>query len=555
MDRKTLIAFLIIAVIILLTPAYYNIVYPTAENEFADSSATITRRAADPVTSYTKPIKENTPFQPVSVFENKIYSVQTNLYSATISSFNGGSLTSFTLNNYSYLNNSQVELINENNQQNLLVSFRSVDGENIELSGQWEPVANVSPGFIESEYSLRFKRLLGGAWIYKTLTFYPDSYIIDVETDLSMVERFISQGIYNLSWFGGLPITEKNATDDASYFDAYIYQGGELHSPKISENKNPKEDNIKGETAWVAVRSKYFVSALIPNKPGLGGKTSGYKNGEVEKIYSVSISLLAHQNKNTRLYLGPLEYSRIKALGVELDSIMNFGWSLIRPIAKGVHFLLIKMNTFIPNYGVVLIVFSLLIKILVYPLTKKSYESTQKMQAVQPQLNALKEKYKNDQKKMSQAQMALFKEHGVNPLGGCFPILLQMPLLISLFQVFRSTIELRGAPFVLWIKDLSSPDSVIDLPFSIPIYGDHIAVLPILMGITMFIQQKMMPTQSTGQQKYMSYFMTGFFVLLFNNFPSGLNLYYTLFNILTILQQKYLTPAPAQIPATPVKRK
>ena len=250
-----------------------------------------------------------------------------------------------------------------------------------------------------------------------------------------------------------------------------------------------------------------------------------------------------------------MEYGRIKALGVDLDSIMNFGWSFIRPIAKGVHYLLIKMNSFIPNYGVVLILFSILIKILVYPLTKKSYESTQRMQAVQPQLNALKEKYKNDQKKMSQAQMALFKEHGVNPLGGCFPILLQMPLLISLFQVFRSTIELRGAPFVLWIKDLSSPDSVVDLPFSLPIYGDQIAILPILMGITMFIQQRMMPTQASGQQKYMSYFMTVFFTLLFNTFPSGLNLYYTLFNVLTILQQKFLTPAPAPVSVTPVKQK
>jgi len=127
---------------------------------------------------------------------------------------------------------------------------------------------------------------------------------------------------------------------------------------------------------------------------------------------------------------------------------------------------------------------------------------------------------------------------------GCFPVLLQMPLLISLFQVFRSTIELRGAPFALWITDLSAPDTIINLPFTIPVYGDHVAVLPILMGITMFIQQKMTPSQTGGQQKMMSYFMTGFFTLLFNNFPSGLNLYYTLFNILTILQQKFLTASP-----------
>ena len=555
MDRKTLFAFLLIAVIILLTPAYYNVLYPPVEPSDVDSSRVVYQEDVGEQMTYTQEVeKKNTPILEQQIQE-ETYAVDTELYSAVISSNNGGSIISFTLNNYPYLDDGPVQLINELNNHNLLLSFRSVEGDPLELSGAWQPIKNSSPGYIRSDFSLSFKRALGSSWIYKTLTFYPDNYIINVETDLSAVERFISQGVYNLSWSGGLPVTEKNTTDDVSYFNAYISQGGELHNPELANNKDIKEDNIKGETAWVAVRTKYFVSSLIPEIPGLGGKASGYKNGDVEKVYNVALSLSANQHKNTRLYLGPLEYHRIKSLGVNLDSIMNFGWSFIRPISKGVHYLLVKMNTFIPNYGVILIIFSLIIKILVYPLTKKSYVSTQKMQAVQPQLNALKEKYKNDQKKMSQAQMALFKEHGVNPLGGCFPILLQMPLLFALFQVFRSTIELRGAPFVLWIKDLSSPDAIIDLPFTIPIYGGHIAVLPILMGITMFLQQKMMPTQSSGQQKYMSYFMTIFFTLLFNNFPSGLNLYYTLFNVLTILQQKYLSPALSTVLTAPVKRK
>lgn len=555
MDRKTLFAFLLIAVIILFTPAYYNLLYPPTAPAESDTTAVKTRETISERDVFVEPIKTNSLPAPVKAAKEKIYYVETDLYSATISSNNGGAITSFTLNNYTYLDNGLVQLINEDNRKNLLLSFRSIDGIQVELDGPWEPIKNVSPGYIQTDFSLEFKKAIGGIWIYKTLTFYPDSYIINVKTDFSSAESFLSQGVYNLSWSGGLPVTEKNVSDDLNYFNSYIYQGGELHSPDLSEEKTAKEDNVKGETAWAAIRSKYFVSALIPEFPGLAGQTSGYKRGDLERVYSVAISLSAYQHKNTRLYLGPLEYSRIKALGVDLDSIMNFGWSLIRPIAKLVHFLLIKMNTVIPNYGVVLILFSLLIKIVVYPLTKKSYESTQKMQAVQPQLNALKEKYKNDQKKMSQAQMALFKEHGVNPLGGCFPVLLQMPLLFSLFQVFRSTIELRGAPFVLWIKDLSSPDSIVDLPFTIPVYGDHIAVLPILMGITMFLQQKMMPTQASGQQKYMSYFMTIFFTLLFNNFPSGLNLYYTLFNLLTILQQKYLTPVTTHISETSLKRK
>ena len=147
------------------------------------------------------------------------------------------------------------------------------------------------------------------------------------------------------------------------------------------------------------------------------------------------------------------------------------------------------MHEHIPNYGFVLIVFAFLVKLLVYPLTKKSYQSTTAMQAIQPEVNAIREKYKSNPTKMNQATMALYKEKGVNPLGGCLPMLLQMPLLFALFVVFRTTIELRAEPFIWWIRDLSAPD-VINLPFSVPIYGAHVAALPILMVVSMFIQQK-----------------------------------------------------------------
>ena len=202
------------------------------------------------------------------------------------------------------------------------------------------------------------------------------------------------------------------------------------------------------------------------------------------------------------------------------------------------------MHEFIPNYGYVLILFSFAVKLLVYPLTKKSYQSTAAMQKLQPEITALREKLGNNPQKLNQATMKLYKERGVNPLGGCFPMLLQMPLLFALFQVFRTTIELRAEPFVWWIKDLSVPDAVFMLPFSIPLYGSHVAILPILMVVSMFVQQRMMSGGAVQQpqQKTMMYFMTGFFFLVFNGFPSGLNLYYTLFNVLTIAQQK-LIPA------------
>ena len=246
------------------------------------------------------------------------------------------------------------------------------------------------------------------------------------------------------------------------------------------------------------------------------------------------------------LYLGPLEYEKIKDLGVGLDRVMDFGWAFIRPSSKGVLFALKSMHEYIPNYGFVLIVFSFLVKILVYPLTKKSYQSTAAMQVLQPEISALKEKYKNNSQKLNQATMKLYKERGVNPLGGCLPMLLQRPLLFALFVVFRTTIELRSEPFVWWIKDLSSPDAIFDLPFTVPVYGSQVAVLPVFMVVSMFIQQKMMSAaRQQPQQKTMQYFMTGFFFLIFNSFPSGLNLYYTLFNILTIAQQKLLPSVSA----------
>ena len=262
-----------------------------------------------------------------------------------------------------------------------------------------------------------------------------------------------------------------------------------------------------------------------------------------KELYYISAQMRSDKIANISLYLGPLEYERIKSLGINLELIMDFGWAIIRPISKSVLWVLKTMHTVIPNYGVILIIFSILVKLIVYPLTKRSYQSTQAMQSIQPEVNALREKHKNNPTKLNQATMELYKKKGVNPLGTCFPMLLQMPLLFALFTVFRSTIELRGEPFVFWIKDLSAPDVLFYLPFKIPLYGNYVCALPILMALSMYAQQKMMqPNNATGpqadQQKMMQYFMMGFFFLLFNSFPSGLNLYYTLFNILTIAQQK-----------------
>jgi len=240
-------------------------------------------------------------------------------------------------------------------------------------------------------------------------------------------------------------------------------------------------------------------------------------------------------------------------MGVGLENTLSFGVAPIRFISRAVLFSLVALYGVIPNYGIVLIIFSVIVKLLVYPLTKKSYQSMKAMQVLQPEVTSIRDKYKGDPQKLNQATMKLYKERGVNPLGGCLPMLLQMPLLFALFIVFRSTIELRGAPFVLWISDLSQPDALIPLPFSLPLYGDQISLLPLLMGVSMFVQQKMTTSPVNPQQKMMTQFMSVFFVVLFNQFPSGLNLYYTLFNVFTIVQQKYFVH-PIDPSVAPIKK-
>jgi len=228
------------------------------------------------------------------------------------------------------------------------------------------------------------------------------------------------------------------------------------------------------------------------------------------------------------LYMGPIDYQELKAHGANLEKMMNFGWVIIKPFSIAFYYVLQYIRGIVGNYGWAIIIFAIMIKIALYPLTRKSFQSMRKMQALQPKISALKEKYKNDQQKVTKATMALYKEEGVNPMGGCLPMVLQMPVLFALFNLFRTTIMLRQASFGL-ISDLSAPDAMISLG------GSSIHVIPILMGATMIIQQKL--SMQDPKQKAMAYMMPIFFTFMFYRFSSGLNLYYLVFNVVTIAQE------------------
>jgi len=552
MDRNTLLAFFLIAIVLIFTPKYMEMFapspqgppLPSAENE-EDTIRQAPRQDVARRDNETFVSSVNPPSDDFWPNEEKTITVENELYTAVVSSNGGGSFLSFSFKNYLNQDGQGVNLINGKNKENLSIRFKDLDGENINLFGPWRYANTFSGGEIYRPQSLEFSiDIFPGKRIVKTLTFYPDSYLIDVSINMGSVADIIFGGAYSFGWYGGLVPSEENEKDDLVYFKSFIYQGGELVDLKVNEGES-ESTSFNGATDWAAVRTKYFITSIIPDSPGdvvtafMGGHNDG------RDAYDIALTFPATEPTTLSLYLGPLEYDKVKAINRGIERVMNFGWGFIRPISKGVLFVLKKMHEFIPNYGYVLILFSFAVKLLVYPLTKKSYQSTAAMQQLQPEIAALKEKHSSNPQKLNQATMKLYKEKGVNPLGGCLPMLLQMPLLFALFQVFRTTIELRAEPFVWWIKDLSAPDAVFTLPFSIPIYGSHVAILPILMVVSMFIQQRMMSggAAQQPQQKTMQYFMTGFFFLMFNTFPSGLNLYYTLFNVLTIAQQKLIPPA------------
>ena len=534
MDRKTLLAFVLIAVVLIFTPWYMDLVAPT--RALTDLPVDSDKFVSDEVLSSSKPDPLPADKKQQNNVATKTIVVENSFYRVALSNKNGGSFSSFELLQYDKFDSTHVNLIDELNRDNMALGFVSLDGDPVLLSDNWD---STNPrDFVRAstrQQTVVFQTFFNGNRIQKKYIFYPDSYNIDVEVAFNKPNDYISRNQYYLSWFGGLSPTEKNVKDDLTHFGGYAYLGDELLTSG-GKNENEVVATQKGQTHWSAVTTKYFISAIIPETPGVGASV-GAKQIDGRPIYNVKINQSASSSNRFTLYVGPLDYKTIRSFDNGLEKTMSLGWAIFRPLGRLVTWSLAKLYALIPNYGLVVILFAFIVKILLNPLTKQSFVSNKKMQALQPEIQKLKDKYKNDPQRASRAQMELFKERGVNPMGGCLPLLLQMPILISFFTVFRSTIEFRGAPFIAWISDLSAPDTLLSVG------GFPINVLPVFMGLTMFLQQKMMATPGAGgQQKFMLYFMNVFFLFLFYSFPSGLNLYYSVFNVLSIVQQKYFIP-------------
>ena len=467
--------------------------------------------------------------------------------------------------------NADVQLINYSKGGSYDITFVSTDGKGIntkditftsDIKSKIYKLKNNDS--LTVNYSFE---LAPGQILTKTYTFFGDKYEINSTISFNGFNNLISNNTYDLVWSNGIRSVEKNSVDEANYSNASVYYGDEQVIVNATSAGEKEVKEFRGRIDWLTVRNKYFAAIIIPDDPKkvegayIEGTHEAVGKDGIHETYNARLTL-PFQNKSVEkqsftVYIGPVDYKELKAYGRNLVKIVDFGSFfglkfIVRPIAEYILLPLFQfINSFIPNYGIVLIIFSIIIKIVVYPLTKSSYQSMKKMQALQPKITELKEKFKDDPQKMNKETMKLYSTYGINPAGGCLPMLLQMPIFVALWGMFQSAIDLRQQPFVGWITDLSQPDVIFHLGYKLPIVGiQEISGLALLMGITTFIQQKM--TVKDPKQQALVYMMPIMLTLLFMSFPSGLNLYYFMFNVLSIAQQYYINHKGGTVELVPV---
>ncbi len=577
MDRNSVIGFILIG-IVLMVWMYYNTPQPPKMQKPAGDT---TEQVQKPTIETKQPLplvdEKKLPdttsmlgkyFSAFNTGTEKIIIIETNYYTAEITT-KGGLIRKWELKKYKTWDKKPVQLVDFEKGGDFSLLFNSSDGKLINTRNlffesnyeAWEKIVLQNDSTFKVVLSLLLE---GDRRIEKHITFKNNSYSVDVDYKFVRMEPIIANYEYQVIWENGIRYAEHNSVDESRNAYAFAYSGGELAELDATTEEISKT-NISGKTDWIASRTKYFAVAIISNDQK---STGAYLEGSHRKMpnlglkedYSIAMKMPYRDSRDSvaslTLFLGPLDYNILKEYNVELEQVLSLGlvW-LIRPISIYLIIPLLEfLHSFIPNYGLVIIIFSIIIKILLHPLTKASMKSMQKMQALQPMIEEVRTKYKDDPQKMNQSIMRLYKEYGINPAGGCLPLLLQMPILFALFMVFSSAIALRQAEFIWWINDLSIPDTIVTLPFVIPIFGiKDVSGLALAMGITMFIQQKM--TIKDPRQKMMVWLMPIMLTLLFNFFPSGLNLYYFMFNLLSIIHQAYITKKHKNEPLRKVEPK
>ena len=507
-------------------------------------------------------------FSTVNATDTLITTVRTPKYDIELTNLGAGPIR-YTLNEHVTWDQESVQMIRNGSRSAYSLGFLSSQNYNIETSNLlFEPLHEPGEILLNGEDSVSIAydfSLDSNSRIVYTYTFYADQYSFDLQVELENMQPYISGTVVDFGWTEGLNTTEKDSLKDKQSSAAYIFAGGELEKLQLSE-EGMEEQRINGTIDWISTRSRFFGQYIKPltnsSSAFMAGEVTGdYANPGSVHNYQVSVQSNIAQNNvlEYEMFAGPLNYYDLREFDENAYDVIEIGYALIRWFADPlVRFLVIPFfalgSMVISNYGVLIILFGVIVKLLLFPLTQKSFKSMAAMRELQPQLKEIQDKYKDNPEKQQKETIALYRKAKVNPLGGCLPMLLQFPILITLFFFFQNSMIIRQESF-LWADDLSAPDYILSLPFSIPLMGDQIAGFVLLMSAAMFLQTKISGGMNSGaapagapNMKAFTYMIPFVLLFVFNNFASGLSLYYLVYNVLSIAQQALInkqTTAPA----------
>lgn len=583
MDKNTVIGFSLIFVLMLgwfyfTMPSEQELAQQRRDRAIQDSLAFVQQQldrealaTAQPPETFISDADEVDDTPQVGLFASNQDSVQTEftvetpLYTAVFTN-KGAGPSRFTLKEHKTWAGQPIQMLMDTTQSAYNLGFLSTENYNVETQNLLFSQVNAgsSLGIAEGDSKqLSYVLSLGdGRQLMYTYTFSGDNYEIDLDLRFVGIRDYIIGRAVDFGWNTRLAFTEKDRVQEALGTSAYFYSGGELEQLKVNdldENDGYEEQNANGTINWVATKTKFFAQIIKPLTATDGASLSGQINGAVDEQTTIHAYTSAVTSDipddgivSYALYIGPMKYNDVKVFDEHAFDMVEVGYGWLRWFSDPfVRLAVIPFFTFfsgfISNYGLLVIFFAASVKLILSPLTIKSYRSMGAMKELQPQMKEIQEKYKDNPQKQQKATMELYKKNKVNPLGGCLPMLLQFPILITLWRFFQNSILLRQESF-LWVDDLSAPDYIINLPFSIPFLGDSIAGLVILMTLSMMLQSKLTAGASGGgasgpmaqQMKIMQYFLPVMLLFVFNNFASGLSLYYLIFNLLSIVQQLYI---------------
>ncbi|MFO7753325.1 MAG: membrane protein insertase YidC [Desulfobacteraceae bacterium] len=552
-DEKRLLLAIVLSVVVILG---WNVFFmkPGLQGtdqavETAKTSSRDTQDLKPRVSDFTdqenKKQSEETDGNASASEDLRTVTVETPLYNIAISE-GDGSVQSFTLKEYRESNSKKSgykELVPSEAASGLFSmeffngTVPGVNSSSYTLSGPADG-ARITQGSETLTFTLETE---SGVIVEKVFTFHADSYLIDCDIVVKNgsdrpVKDAIALYVPGFKDKGGSRMSQFAFEGPVALVDNDLKEV----DPDDIEDK----DTFHGVVKWAGYTDRYFLSCVIPESSGSESMLKLSRSGSKTKTGYIQPMDRLEPGKMTRysfnFFMGPKSLKLLSDYNNSLKKAINFGWFdfLAKPLLIVMNFI----HQLIPNYGVAIILLTVLIKIVFWPLGTKSYKSMNEMKKVQPLMQEIREKHKDDKQKMNQEVMALYKTYKVNPMSGCLPMLVQMPIFLALYRMLYQAIELRHAPFILWIQDLSAPDRLFEFDFAIPFmqepYG--IPVLTIIMGASFLLQQKMTPTAGDPTQAKIMMLMPIFMTVIFINFPAGLVLYIFANNLISMGQQYYI---------------